>query len=232
MRTPLSNFEGRAQLSILPPLKVPMSSTTAPSSRQIHGSCLCKWIKFTITIPPTADINSHPTHFTSSGKLRATNCHCNTCRRSIGALFGTWAHVPSEFLTISDLAMNTGTYRSSENATRQFCRVCGTSLFSSEDIWRVEPENKEVSVSNMYNRETQGKQRTTVDVSVAAMDTHEVKEWVQILEHAFVEDAMDGGYSITNKSLPMYSFSFSKLILRYSKEPGSEQWSEQKDSKL
>src|SRR5271154_6776875 len=99
----------------------------------IQGCCLCKWIKFAIQIP--SDPSAYPAHFTSTGKLRATNCHCTTCRHSTGALFGTWAHVPADLLKVSDLAMNLGTFRSSEFATRKFCRVCGTSVFSPEDGW-------------------------------------------------------------------------------------------------
>jgi hypothetical protein len=149
-------------------------------------------------------MNSHPAHFTSSGKLRATNCHCNTCRQSVGALFGTWAHVPAELLTISDLAMNTGTYWSSEHVTRKFCRVFGTSLFSPEDGWEVDVEHKEVRITNMYNRELHGKKGKTVKVSVAAMEVKDAKEWVEIVEHMFLDDTVDGGHWFPWKALPMY----------------------------
>jgi hypothetical protein len=148
-------------------------------------------------------MNSHPAHFTSSGKLRATNCHCNTCRQSVGALFGTWAHVPAELLTISDLAMNIGRYRSSEHVTRKFCRVCGTSLFSPEDGWEVDIEDKEVSIT-MYNGELHGKKGKTVKVSVAAMGVKDAKEWVEIVEHMFLDDTVDGGRWSPGKVLPMY----------------------------
>ena len=169
---------------------------------KIQGSCLCKWIKFTITIPSNADISSHPAHFTSAGKLRATNCHCTTCRSSVGALFGTWAHVPAELLTISDLAMNTGTFRSSENVTRKFCRVCGTSLFSPEDGWAIEAEDKD-DMASMYNREWKGKEGKTVDVSVGAMDAVDAKKWVEIVEHIYLEDTVDGGHWNPEQRLPM-----------------------------
>jgi hypothetical protein len=178
--------------------------STASPDQQIHGSCLCKWVKFTITLPPADKINSYSTHFTSSGKLRATNCHCTTCRQSVGALFGTWAHVPSEFLTISDLAMNMGTYRSSETVTRQFCRVCGTSLFSPEDGWAIDHENKDVSMTNMYNRQWHGKPGKTVDVSVGTMDNKAAKRWIEVVQHIYLDDTLDGGHWISDKHLPMY----------------------------
>ena len=100
--------------------------------------------------------------------------------------------------------MNTGTYRSSEHVTRKFCRVCGTSLFSSEDGWEVDVEDKEVSITNMYNRELHGKKGKTVDISVAAMEVKDAKEWVEIVEHVFLDDTVDGGHWLAGKVLPMY----------------------------
>jgi hypothetical protein len=170
---------------------------------EIHGSCLCKKITFSIVVPETTVPAKYPLHFTSSGKLRATNCHCTTCRRSVGALVGTWAHVPANFFTVSDLAMCTGTYRTSEQVTRKFCRVCGTSLFSPEDGWNIIPENTEVS-NLLYNREIHGKVGKTVDVSVAAMDIIAAKRFVEVVEHIFLEDTIDGGQWASEKSLPRY----------------------------
>lgn len=70
------------------------------STHETHGSCVCKWGKFTITIPPTTDRNPHPAHFTSSGRLRATNCHCNTCRQSFSSKHGQCPYqIPLQFQT-------------------------------------------------------------------------------------------------------------------------------------
>jgi hypothetical protein len=193
----------------MPILDRKFQMATAPNANApevlIRGSCLCNWIKFTIRVPTEEEINSHPLNFTSAGKLRATNCHCNTCRQSVGALFGTWVHVPAELVTISDLAMNMGTYRSSEGATRKFCRVCGTSLFSPDDGWELEPENKEVNPTNMYNREWKGNPGKTIDISVGAMEHLEAKKWVEVVEHIYMEDTLDGGHWISlGKDLPVY----------------------------
>jgi hypothetical protein len=102
------------------------------------------------------------------------------------------------------LALNTGTYRSSEHVTRKFCRVCGTSLFSPEDGSEVDVEDKEVSITNMYNQELRGKKGKTVDVSVAAIGVKAAKEWVEITEHMFLDATMDEGHWFPGKALSMY----------------------------
>src|SRR5277367_1058190 len=211
----------------------PHEPMTPSTPRQIQGSCLCKWIKFTITIPSDSDISSrYAAHFTSTGKLRATNCHCTTCRSSIGALFGTWAHVPADLLTITDLAMNTGTYRSSEHVTRKFCRVCGTSLFSPEDGWEKEGEDKE-DMGSMYNREWRGKEGKMVDVSVGAMDGVDAKKWVEVVEHIYLEDMVDGGHWNPEQRLPMYcSRSRQGTDDRYMKGSDSVELTHSKDVKM
>ncbi len=44
----------------------------------IHGSCLCKRVRFEIR-----------------GALgRSSHCHCSMCRKAHGAAFGTYAAVP------------------------------------------------------------------------------------------------------------------------------------------
>ena len=85
--------------------------------------------------------------------------------------------------------MNLGTYRSSQNLTRKFCRVCGTSLFCAEDGWEVVPEDKRVS-NLLYNREINGKEGRVVDVAVGAIDDVDVKKYVEIVEHIFMDDAL------------------------------------------
>jgi hypothetical protein len=105
--------------------------------------------------------------------------------------------------------MNMGTYRSSPEVTRKFCRVCGTSLFSPDDGWEVVPENLEVSMTNMYHREYRGIPGRTVDVSVGAMDSEDAKKWVEVVEHIFLDDTVEGGHVVSAKKLPMYVLTIS-----------------------
>jgi hypothetical protein len=77
-------------------------------------------------------------------------------------------------------------------------------LFSPEDGWNVIPENTEVS-NLLYNREIHGKFGKTVDVSVAAMDIIAAKRFVEVVEHIFLDDTIDGGQWAAEKSLPRYT---------------------------
>jgi hypothetical protein len=54
------------------------------------------------------------------------NCHCSMCRKHHGAAFATFVTAPlDQFKWISGEA-NVGTYQSSENGSRAFCKVCGS----------------------------------------------------------------------------------------------------------
>src|SRR4029453_7702425 len=54
------------------------------------------------------------------------NCHCSMCRKHHGAAFATFVEVPpAAFRWLSGEA-NVGVYASSDNASRAFCRVCGS----------------------------------------------------------------------------------------------------------
>lgn len=60
------------------------------------------------------------------------------CRRAHGAGYVTWVSVPSEQLRIVVGEAQLERYRSSEGATRSFCRVCGSSLFFEARRWAGE----------------------------------------------------------------------------------------------
>ena len=109
--------------------------------------------------------------------------------------------------------MNMGTFRSSQFATRKFCRVCGTSLFSPEDGLEVDLEDKD-DLASMYNREWKGKKGKTIDVSVGAMDAADAFKWIEVVEHIYLEDTADGGHWNSEQCLPMYfPCTFNRLIV-------------------
>ncbi|NWK98643.1 aldehyde-activating protein [Sphingobium lactosutens] len=58
-------------------------------------------------------------------------CHCADCRASAGAPMVGWALFPEDKVSISGAPVQ---YRSSENATRHFCGVCGTGLFYTNPL--------------------------------------------------------------------------------------------------
>lgn len=77
----------------------------------IQGGCLCGAVRFSGT-PDSADVHT---------------CHCGQCRRWSGHLAGTFS--------VSDLKVEGEVrwYRSSDEAQRGFCSICGSSLFWRPD---------------------------------------------------------------------------------------------------
>jgi hypothetical protein len=76
----------------------------------IRGGCLCRQVRYQAHSPVT----------------HLCFCHCESCRRAIGAAPVAWGTVEeSRFaVTRGELAV----YPSSPNVSRGFCRHCGTSL--------------------------------------------------------------------------------------------------------
>ncbi|MCG8509213.1 MAG: GFA family protein [Rhodospirillales bacterium] len=75
----------------------------------ITGGCLCGAIRFSAEGLPR----------------RITHCHCDTCRRAVGAVVATFATFERRFVTWRG---EPARYESSEKAWREFCPACGTSL--------------------------------------------------------------------------------------------------------
>jgi len=76
----------------------------------ITGGCYCGKVRFRATQEPSCQ----------------TNCHCDNCRRAIGAQSVAWITVRR-----SDVEFEMGTprpYRTGTGAWRTFCDICGTSL--------------------------------------------------------------------------------------------------------
>lgn len=92
------------------------------------GGCQCGTIRYQIT-GPLDDV---------------ALCHCRMCQRAHAAPAVPWLVVKrADFQLIEGLP---GSYRSSERASRQFCRDCGTQLFFVED---VRPDELDVAVSTL-----------------------------------------------------------------------------------
>ena len=90
-------------------------------------------------------------------------------------------------------------------------------------------EDKE-DLAGMYNREWRGKEGKTVDVSVGAMDAVDAKKWVEVVEHIYLEDTVDGGHWNPEQRLPMYCSQFhDEADDRYMKGPDSAELIDPKD---
>ena len=64
-------------------------------------------------------------------------------------------------------------------------------MFSPEDGWEERAEDTEVRLANMYNREFRGRKGRTMDIAVAAMDTRNVRRWIEVSEHIFLDEVVD-----------------------------------------
>jgi hypothetical protein len=80
------------------------------------GGCLCSVVRYRASADP----------------LRVVSCHCGTCRRASGAAFMTFVHFPvGAFEWIGGQPRR---YRSSAEAERGFCAVCGSTLSMQESV--------------------------------------------------------------------------------------------------
>ncbi len=83
-------------------------------SDNITGSCLCSAIKYIVNGPIKA----------------VANCHCDTCKKITGGSFGTVAIIAEKNLELIEGQGTLTVYQISENATKYFCRTCGTPIFT------------------------------------------------------------------------------------------------------
>jgi hypothetical protein len=79
----------------------------------VRGACLCGAVRFELTLPTQV----------------CAHCHCSICRRAHGAGYVTWVRLPKLQLELTSGREKLVRYASSEDATRSFCGVCGSSLF-------------------------------------------------------------------------------------------------------
>jgi hypothetical protein len=92
------------------------------------GGCLCGAVRFRASADP----------------VRAVNCHCGTCRRFSGAAFMTFVHFPADAFAWT--GKKPTRYRSSADAERGFCALCGSTLSMHEAIL---PDRVQVSLGSL-----------------------------------------------------------------------------------
>jgi hypothetical protein len=94
----------------------------------IEGGCFCGAIRYRVSGTP----------------LALSLCHCESCRRAVGASAVAWVVLRS-----SDLEFRSGTpthYQSSPGVLRGFCSRCGTSLTYQRE---GEPESIDVTTASL-----------------------------------------------------------------------------------
>jgi hypothetical protein len=90
---------------------------TAPDEH--HGSCFCGQVRYRIRGPV---------------KFVAHD-HCSICRRIAGAAFVTWCGVKATQFELVAGESELTTFASTPEATRQFCKHCGSHLFFRSSRW-------------------------------------------------------------------------------------------------
>ena len=96
----------------------------------IHGSCLCKSVRFEINGPLTP----------------ATHCHCAMCRKAHGAAFGTYAGFKTSQFRLLSGAELIKRYPSSPGIVRTFCANCGSTL---QWLRESKPEEMDIALGTL-----------------------------------------------------------------------------------
>ena len=83
---------------------------------ELSGGCHCGAVRYSLQASP----------------LSVQHCHCESCRKSIGALHATLGVMRRDKVEIEG-AENLTKYRTSPGFEQQFCRTCGCNLFAYDD---------------------------------------------------------------------------------------------------
>ena len=96
----------------------------------LHGSCLCQAVRYEI-----------------SGSIGdASHCHCSQCRKGHGAAFASYGTVRAAEFRFTRGAEAVASYQASPDATRTFCRLCGSNL---QWCARAHPERLSVALGTL-----------------------------------------------------------------------------------
>ncbi|KAH7010642.1 uncharacterized protein B0I36DRAFT_341866 [Microdochium trichocladiopsis] len=134
------------------------------SSIDIKAQCLCKKHSFTATVP------------LASLPLKATACHCDSCRYNTGALYSADADWPGDPAAVRESGLSV--YYFSDNINVLFCGRCGSTMF--------------------FEQKEPGKVETSYAVCTGALPNVELPgggPLVTIEHHMFLDDTKDGGAS-------------------------------------
>ena len=83
---------------------------------KLSGGCHCGNVKYTLNASP----------------LSVQHCHCESCRKSTGALHATVGIMQRDKVEIEGVE-NLTKYRTSPGFEQQFCSTCGCNLFAYDD---------------------------------------------------------------------------------------------------
>lgn len=82
----------------------------------IKGACSCNSINFEID---------------AAAIVKIVNCHCNLCRKMNGSVFSSYVAIKENGYDLINGHDNIASHKRSQNATKSFCRTCGTPIYNS-----------------------------------------------------------------------------------------------------
>lgn len=147
-----------------------MSATNDQDSVQITAQCLCRAHTFTATVPR------------ASLPLKASACHCTSCRHVTGALYSIDALWPGDPDVIHSSSLQR--YDFSGRIKTLFCGTCSSTMFW--DI--VLPQDESTGTPTVTGRE--------LGVFTGVLQRDGPKGLVRLVEHMCVGDTVDGGASM------------------------------------
>lgn len=86
------------------------------------GGCYCGRVRFEVALP----------------SLWVAHCHCMNCRAAHAAAFVTWAGFAADQFAWTEGVEQLTRFHTPTDATRTFCRVCGTTLTFESPRWKGE----------------------------------------------------------------------------------------------
>lgn len=147
----------------------PSNMANSDEQVQITARCLCKRHAFITAVPR------------SSLPLKATACHCTSCRKCTGALYSTavlkW---PGDGGAVRDSTLKR--YGFSQQLTVLFCENCSSPMF--------------FEIHKPREGDSEGAPRSEFGVMTGALSNDGPDGLVRLENHVFVGDTKDGGASV------------------------------------
>ena len=82
----------------------------------LHGSCLCRAVKYELDRPG----------------IVINHCHCSMCRKASGTAFGTFLHTTTAHFRFTAGEDHINVYEATPGNPRAFCTTCGSRIPSVE----------------------------------------------------------------------------------------------------
>lgn len=146
------------------PVQIPLTPFLAMSGEDapidLKAQCLCKAFTFTTPISK-ADL-----------PLKASTCHCTSCRHVTGALYSSDAPWPGDHSEIAQSSLTE--YVFTERVSVLFCGTCSSPMFFQE-------------------KATASSTDLTYGVFSGVLANLDVRGLVEFKDHIFVGDTLDGG---------------------------------------